>query len=188
MGLEELKLKHEYLLSPEGGKLPNGIPIYPRVRLSDFIYETPFIQEVMKAVPDFMMQDVETINKKLGRSHKLEIKDNYITQIDSKGRKETLPTEQIMFESSRKEGYLIVRTEKYQQLILDTPPRTDLIHHRERNIPEKILREYFLPSGWREIYTWKTTNTRFNSSLGMHYLRNFAIAFNNLGLAELAKK
>jgi len=165
--------------------LPNEIPIYPSILKEDFAYSSDFTEEVLTLVPDIVTKDLETIENKLGAKLKIKATLEGIFKTDTHFG-------DVRYDRVVCRPILCAKTNEIEfistQIYIN--PKPPLIFFEDGHpLPMDKAKTYAISNKNEEIilYGWGTHNIN-SCYLPFQILsRNFAIAFNNLGLKKLQK-
>lgn len=181
-----LSLTHEELISLTRSNpllMPGEIPVHPSVYGADFAYKLDFLRRVHGAVPRTLEEDLRVIEQKLKVNAHVEVDNRRIGKGDSAvnldavgfflsaGRYFSLQFGNLSIALGDKEGY-------------ESPMVTHTGLHpmsRERFEAYRVETGDSLPVA----HAWSTNNTHDKGFYWKLYLRNFAIAFNNMALQEV---
>jgi hypothetical protein len=151
---------------------PRYFPIHPTVYDSSFAYTPEFVNKILLALDNSVVEDVKAINQALGIEVKYEpikIKDFYIIA------NPTIRSVDITYVGSNIAVQPGAHIEHIIENDWDLPPR--MIGERALLFSKETDR-LVIPS-------WYTHTPEENGTSVYLYLRNFAILFNNLGIEEL---
>ena len=201
MSLRDLVLKHEELIDPSAIAdrilMPHQIPIHPSVYDSDFAYTRAFVQEVMKAVIEFMKADISSIETILRIETGLTITDKGVFY-----SRDRSPSGQLLFSDLKPNcgpGNTLGIAYRDANIDIDrvnVPTSFDVVveeAQKQHPMPLDKLRKYAFERGESayhgeeriRCHSWHVHNLYLYGIPLPHYFRNFAIAFNNLGLKHL---
>ena len=168
---------------------PYEIPIHPRVYNSDFAYTKEFMEEVRARMPQALRDDISRIEIVLGIDLGITITDESILE----GSYE-IKFKDIDYEAKSQERQIGVEVHAANTFILPHLSRTLEIDTRlginpilsHPLPPNKILEYSFDSDGdYFKFYSWYTHHLHDVGEGFFHYLRAFAIEFNNHGLSKL---
>ncbi|MFT4304356.1 MAG: hypothetical protein ACMXYG_07350 [Candidatus Woesearchaeota archaeon] len=176
---------------------PDHIPIHPKVYDSGFVYTPEFMNQVRTLVPDSLRLDISTIEEMLEEDLEIEVEETHMIQKKrpfkdrTKYRIDSLDYQQIRFLAEPDRRFLCVQ--KVASLSLNpngTPTKVpvNFYNQYEDLLSKEKLKEYsfIFPSQNKEfVHTWFIHSYNYGGIMMDLYLRNFAIAFNNLGLDKL---
>ena len=167
---------------------PNEILIHPAVYTSDFAYTEKFIEEVRAQVPEMIRQDVSAIEEILGEKTGIRVAEDGVyhgvgdikfARIPHRwGPKEKLIDIDIMAAS------IAILPWDHKELYIDKTPTCPEMKHP---LPEEKVRVYMIRDDESALilHMWHMHNVNYQGPAFFHYLRAFAITFNNYGLTQL---
>ena len=186
-----IQLQHKELLKKipyEPILMPRNIPVHPTVFDSDFAYSPDFVRVVQEAVPEYAKLDASLIESVLGISGII-VTDDAIT---FRGQSIEFNDPLISYVSSPEKRTVDVGGGD-TNIALDAMRSGEFNYHNALYIshpmPTEKLQEYMIhKDGEPFLLMWYEHNSLI-AGLPMGLLfRNFAIAFNNLGLEKLASE
>lgn len=182
--LVEPKRRYDKILRPD------EIPIHPSVYTSPFAFTPDFLREVRRQMPQALRDDISEIERILGEKSEIVVTEESIAY-----RREETRFDQIEHKVNPVERKLSVGVYASTIGILPHLPRPRVLEiNTGRTLgiqsahplsQEKALEYAFDSDGdYLKLYTWYTHNLHDQGEPLFHYLRTFAILFNNLGLAR----
>ncbi len=201
-------LSYRELIAPKrryGPKVltPEDIPIHPHVYNNPFSYTPEFTREVLGRIRESMIEDDRTIREVLGIETGFEIQNDCLiarsvereyTRPDGTKRKTTTPEHRLDYSFV----HFSPNPGKLETGVSIGSANIDIVPHLACHIrlevslteahpmsPER-LEEYAYASDLNlrvpQIHAWYRHNLDDASATALHFFRNFAILFNNLGL------
>lgn len=184
--MNDLHLTHAELLNPkckhEPILLPWAIPVHRDVFEHDSVYSPEFVAKVKAAVPEYIQRDIETITSVLGKNPEVRVDETGLrdTKTGSFYRHDSFGTIVDPKSVSVHLGHKCIALYRKLFTVLNT---------NGHPMNEERLREYaFETEPYLGVYNWADNDVEDYALLGTLYMRNFAIAFNNLGLDLVAEK
>lgn len=182
-----LELVHGELIAPArlAGRIiePNEIPVHPKVYEALVVYTPGFVEQVVWSLPDSIREDVSTIERIMGINLRLEVTDKAII---SDG--EELPFGDFDVRVNPHARFVEVAYVS-SNIALDTREGYKARFRPSPTHPMNVnkLRRYgFIPDDPEvQLPTWYIHDLSHAGFGGFLCYRNFAIAFNNLGLREV---
>jgi len=167
------------------------IPLHPRVHDAAFAYTQEFLDEVRKQMPQALRENIREMERILGETIGITVTD---TAIRSRG-------EETLFDRIEHEADAAQRTVSigiFASTIGFLPwlPRVIEIHTQQPQESgshplslEKARAYSFRQSGsYLQLHGWYTHNVYDQGESLFHYLRTFAVLFNNHGLTKLERE
>ncbi len=183
---------------------PGEIPIHPKVYNSPLVYTPEFIMEVRAQMPDALRKDISEIKRILQEPLGFTITNEGILDVNPKRKFHEEPQKfnDIKFEVDQSKKTLwggiyastigILSSRDSEFSISQKPPIgwPSFSHPLPKEKAEQYCFRHERSSfgqdqGYYVCHTWYNHNLHDQGKLLFHYLRTFAIVFNNLGLAKL---
>ena len=191
-------LTYRELIKPERSRrkvlLPDKIPIAPDVYNNPACFTEEFVAKVRGRIVPSMMEDALVIGETFGEPTGFMITKDFIITPDNPGYQlKFSEIEHDVFPAHLGGGVSVDLTAASASIYRDNRDRELYIcswRPETENHPMSLerLREYAFDSSnpnEPRVRVWHTHNLGGMGNGMDHYLRNFAILFNNLGLAEL---
>ncbi len=174
---------------------PDEIPIHPKVYVSDFAFTPEFVEEVRRQMPRALHEDISEIERVLGKSLGLYVTDTQIAQAGERCSDKTEfaeighevdPTRKTIDVGIFASTINILRD---RNSTLEISPPIEAFPGLTHPLPLEKVEEYAFKSDGRyhTCHTWYTHNLHDQGKSLFHYLRTFAIVFNNTGLERIAR-
>lgn len=179
--------RHQQILAPD------EIPIHPDVYNAPFTFTDEFMTEVKERVPNMLRQDISEIERILGIQLGLEIEKDGIRQDREKTSYGAI--HYVVYPPPRKELHVSIMASSvgilpHRPAVLEITTRDlssfpDLRHP----MPLEKARQYSSTTDglYLQLPSWYTHNVHDQGETFFHYMRAFAIAFNNHGLLRLGR-
>ena len=184
----------EYFVDPDrAGEImgrpilyPSQIPIHPLVYDSALRLDSDFIDEVRAGVPDMLRRDISTIERMLSTNLGLQVTDTGI--IDDNDQRE-MPFTKIHHYIQPGINQFSLDLGSVSIGLLPSTPRQFEIYPEgaPHPLPQEVARQYafLIEENTMCLHTWFTHNMNHQGPGVFHYLRAFAMEFNNKGLRRL---
>ncbi len=186
----------EYFVDPERRGIvmgrpilyPSQIPIHPLVYGSALRLDSDFIGEVRAGMPEALRRDISTIERMLGTNLGLTVKDTGI--IDGNDQRE-IPYTRIQSHIQPATNQFTLELGSVSIDLLPSTPREFEIYpgRTPHPLPQEVAQQYAfsIEDDTMSFHTWYTHNLRDGGEGVFHYLRAFAMEFNNKGLRKLGQ-
>lgn len=186
-------LLSEYFVNPERKSMvlgrpilyPSQIPIHPLVYGSALRLDSVFIDEVRAGMPEALRRDISTIERMLSTDLGLVVKETGIIDGDQR----EIPYTKIQHYIQRDINQFSLDLGSVSIGLLPLTPRQFEIYPEgaPHPLPQEVARQYafLIEENTMCLHTWFTHNLHDGGEGVFHYLRAFAMEFNNKGLRRL---
>lgn len=169
---------------------PYEIPIHPSVYDSEFAYTPEFMKELRERMPQALRDDIAVIESLVG-SQGIKINDDGIIEGEVLEQKFRDIAHEVNPKRKNVSVELCVSSNvgilPWLSRFLEVSTRPNLPAAFSHPMPIDKLKQYMIDSDGEHLrfYTWYGHNIGSAGTLTFHYLRTFAILFNNHGLTKL---
>lgn len=168
--------------------LPREIPIHAAVYAAPFIFSRDFADQVKRATPAALLEDISEIERMCGIRLGIEVTDDGI-----RDRNYIIPFDRIRYDADPERRLFSVELYSSNISILPTTHRfmdVDLTRTPpDHPLPPEKARDYAFASDGSalKLHLWYQHNV-FDQGTGFfHFLRASAMAFNNEGLRRVGR-
>lgn len=168
---------------------PSKIPIHPSVYASSFAYTRDFVDEVRVAMPRHLAQNALALKEILGIDEAVDFDGESIVLPD---RHHGIRVEHLVDPDRKK-----LEIGSYDSIICISPKNPKRIEillesplASQTTLLPATLNSYAYHEDEKSIlmHSWYVHNATAKGSEFFHYLRTFAVAFNNMGIERLMRQ
>ncbi len=176
---------------------PSRIPIHPQVCDADSIYNIQFMTRVRNRLTDVLQDDIREIAARMGKDYLEMSREVHVTATGIEDCYERVKFEQFYhgvnnrFVKCRQNIWVnLPHLQNLGMKLVQDDVRTYDINFKQNPrhpFPREIAQEYAIDpdAAVLSFYTWSVDENITNRPALFHYLRAFALTFNNEGLDSL---